>query len=44
MTGLANAYHSLLRHEDALVLFEEVLAFRMRNLPEDHPDIGEKYS
>ena len=29
------------RHSDALAMFEQVLEFRRRVLPADHPDIGE---
>ena len=41
MSGLANTYFALGRHADALALKEQVLEFRRRVLPEDHPDIGE---
>ncbi len=41
MTGLANSYSSLGRHNEALAMRESVLEFRRRVLPEDHPDIGE---
>ena len=42
MTGLANTYHGLMKHDEALALFQQVLAFRRRILPEDHPEIGER--
>jgi hypothetical protein len=41
MGNLANTYAGLGRHADALVLEEQVLEFRRRVLPEDHPEIGE---
>ena len=41
MSNLAMTYGALGRHADALVLQEQVLEFRRRVLPEDHPDIGE---
>ena len=41
MTGLANSYCDLGRHNDALAMRESVLEFRRRVLPENHPDIGE---
>ena len=41
MSGLANSYSALGRHEDALAMEERVLEFRRRELPESHPDIGE---
>lgn len=39
MSNLANKYLDLGRHEDALKLLEEILEFRQRILPADHPDI-----
>ena len=41
MSNLAETYYNLGRHEDALAMFERVLEFRRRVLPENHPDIGE---
>jgi hypothetical protein len=41
MSNLALSFDALGRHADALVLQEQVLEFRRRVLPEDHPDIGE---
>ncbi len=41
MGNLALTYAGLGRHADALVLEEQVLEFRRRVLPEDHPEIGE---
>ena len=41
MGHLALTYAGLGRHADALVLEEQVLEFRRRVLPEDHPEIGE---
>ena len=41
MGNLALTYSELGRHADALALNEKVLEFRRRELPEDHPDIGE---
>ncbi len=41
MSGLANSYSKLGRHEEALAMRERVLEFRRRVLPENHPDIGE---
>ncbi len=40
MNNLAATYSDLGRHQDALKLQEEVLAFRRRVLPADHPHIG----
>jgi hypothetical protein len=40
MNNLALAHSDLGRYMDAMVLFEKVLEFRRRVLPEDHPDIG----
>ncbi len=44
MTNVALSYSALGRHKEALVLYEAVLEFRRRVLPEDHPDIGEWHS
>ena len=41
MNNLASTYSKLGRHNEALAMFERVLEFRRRVLPEDHPDIGE---
>ena len=41
MSNLAGMYSALGRHADALALFEQVLEFRRRVLPANHPDIGE---
>ena len=41
MNNLAQTYSALERHADALALFEQVLEFRRRVLPANHPDIGE---
>ncbi len=41
MNNLASTYFDLERHEDALAMWEKVLEFNRRVLPEDHPDIGE---
>ncbi len=41
MYNLAGSFHALGRLADALVLWEKVLEFQRRVLPEDHPDIGE---
>lgn len=38
MHGLANSYHDLKRHREALELRQEVLAGYRRALPVDHPD------
>ncbi len=40
---LAAAYDGLGRHQDALLLQEKALEFRLRILPEDHPDIGDMH-
>ena len=40
MNNLAATYGALGRHEEALRLKEETLAFRKRVLPADHPDIA----
>ena len=41
MNNLATTYRALGRHADALALEEQVLEFRRRVLPANHPDIGE---
>ena len=41
MNNLAATYYELGRHADALGLFEQVLEFRRRVLPANHPEIGE---
>jgi hypothetical protein len=41
MSSLALTYSDLGRHVDALAMGEEVLEFRRRVLPANHPDIGE---
>ena len=41
MSNLAQAYHDLERHADALAMRERVLEFQRRNLPANHPSIGE---
>ena len=41
MSHLAGTYSALGRHADALALFEQVLEFRRRVLPANHPEIGE---
>ncbi len=43
MHNLAATYSKLERHADALAMFEQVLEFRRRVLPANHPDIGEGY-
>jgi hypothetical protein len=40
MCNLASIYRALGRHQDALVLLKQMLEFRRRVLPENHPDIG----
>jgi hypothetical protein len=40
MGNLANTYSALGLHQEALVMQEETLEFRLRVLPENHPDIG----
>ena len=42
MSNLAASYSDLGRLSDALVLNEKTLEFRLRVLPEDHPDIGDE--
>ena len=41
MSNLAATYFELGRHADALAMGEQVLDFRRRVLPANHPDIGE---
>ena len=41
MNNLAQTYSALERHADALAMGEQVLEFRRRVLPANHPDIGE---
>ena len=41
MGNLAQTYSKLGRHADALAMGEQVLEFRRRVLPADHPEIGE---
>ena len=41
MNNLAETYRALGRHTDALAVREQVLEFRRRVLPANHPDIGE---
>ncbi len=41
MGNLAETYSALGRHADALAMHEQVLEFRRRVLPANHPDIGE---
>jgi hypothetical protein len=41
MVNLALTYSALGRHADAVAMGEEVLEFRRRVLPANHPDIGE---
>ena len=41
MDNLAGTYFALGRHADALAMKEQVLEFRRRVLPANHPDIGE---
>ncbi len=41
MSNLASTYSDLGRHADALAMSEQVLEFRRRVLPANHPDIGE---
>ena len=44
MNNLALSYSDLGRHADALDMQEKVLEFRLRELPKDHPDIGDSVS
>jgi hypothetical protein len=41
MSDLGVTYIALGKYADALPMFERVLEFRRRELPENHPDIGE---
>jgi hypothetical protein len=41
MNNLAGTYRALGRHADALAMCEQVLEFRRRMLPANHPLIGE---
>ena len=41
MSNLAGTYRALGRHADAVAMEEQVLEFRRRVLPANHPDIGE---
>ena len=41
MNNLAATYRALGRHADALAMGEQVLEFRRRVLPANHPEIGE---
>ena len=41
MNNLAATYRALGRHADALAMGEQVLEFRRRVLPANHPGIGE---
>ena len=41
MGNLAQTYGAHGRHVDALAMGEQVLEFRRRVLPANHPDIGE---
>ena len=41
MGNLAGTYSALGRHADALAISEQVLEFRRRVLPANHPEIGE---
>ena len=40
LVGLAATYSALGRHQDAMMMQEKALEFRLRVLPEHHPDIG----
>jgi hypothetical protein len=40
MSNVAVTYSALGRHQDALMMQEKALEFRLRVLPEHHPDIG----
>jgi hypothetical protein len=42
MGNLALSFSDIGRHDDALELLEKVLEFRLRVLPKDHPDIGDR--
>ena len=41
MGDLSSTYKVLGRHADALAMKEQVLEFRRRVLPANHPEIGE---
>ncbi len=41
MNAIAETYFALGRRADALVMGKQLLEFRRRVLPENHPDIGE---
>ncbi len=41
MNNLAATYRELGRHADARAMGEQVVEFRRRVLPANHPDIGE---
>jgi hypothetical protein len=41
MNNLVTSYSNLQRHWDALEMADQVLEFRRRVLPANHPDIGE---
>ena len=41
MGNLAASYSALGRHQEAVEMFEKMLEFYRRVLPENHPDIGE---
>jgi tetratricopeptide (TPR) repeat protein len=41
MGNLASTYFAFGRHADALAMNEQVLEFRRRVLPENHPELGE---
>jgi tetratricopeptide (TPR) repeat protein len=43
MDNIAGSYSFLGRHREALVLYQKVLEFRRRVLPESHSDIGASY-
>jgi hypothetical protein len=40
MGNLAATYSALGRYQDALAMNEKALEFRLRVLPENHPNIG----
>jgi len=42
MNNLAATYFDLDMHKEALKMQEDVLVFRNRVLPQNHPDIGER--
>jgi hypothetical protein len=43
MNNIAGSLAELGRYAEAVALFEKTLAFRMRILPENHPDLGERH-